>query len=87
MSPYSRVPFAWRYALLLAVTHSEIMGTLPAGWGSGLLSRVERKGGNNERKNIDVFLMSFLFTDKLSKQLRINGKLLIYGVMQTCPAL
>lgn len=55
MSPYSHVSFAWRYALLLAMTYSEITGTLPAGWGSGLLSRVEKKGGNNETKTTVMF--------------------------------
>lgn len=35
---HSHVAFPWRYALLLAVTHSEVTGTIPAGWGSGLLS-------------------------------------------------
>lgn len=83
MSPYSHVPFAWRYGLLLAATHSETPGTLPAGRSSGLLSWLENKGGNNEKRQrsrfsdvISVYRQAF---KTVTYQLK---ELLIYWAMQ-----
>lgn len=83
MSPYSHVPFAWRYALLLAATHSETPGTLPAGRSSGLLSWLENKGGNNEKRQrsrfSDVISLYRLAFKTVTYQLK---ELLIYWAMQ-----